>query len=451
MTKEESKILLIDDDPLVLESLVLLFEDDYDVTAVASGEEALDSLETKGPFDAVVLDIRMPRMDGLETFAAIKEVDRNLPVILYTGYPGEYSEESIHDRLCPFDFISKHEPSLHLQRSLEHAVTMRRLSRYNGDLKDLAREQYRMISSSQSMYRVYKQIEQAAACDLKVLIQGPTGTGKRLVAEAIHRRSRRARRKRELVTYLCSNKSRQPVESELFGHKKGSFTDARYDRQGVFEYADGGTLLLDEISNLDEISQEKLLGVLDNGEFTVYGAPQPRRVDVRIVCTTNRNLKEIIDDGRFRSDLFYRLNEIVIDLPALRDRREDIPDLVDYFSEKTHSDLGSGIRMFTAGARDLLIDYDWPGNVRELKAVVTRAITFAETPQITADDIRKELEIEATEDVSPGSFRQMNLDWQKKTLIKYLDKFDGNRTAVARALELDPANLRRLLKKFTIS
>ncbi len=443
------KILIVDDDPLVLEALFEIFTDDYEVILADSGKEALKLLDRHGDLDTVVLDIRMARMDGLETACKIRDVNPGLPVIFHTGYPGDYSEREIDSDHKPFDYVGKNERPSRLQRSVRNAVYMHRLEAHSSDLVELARRQHGMVGRSRLMREVYQTIEKVGPTDNKVMILGPTGTGKELVARAIHRSSRRA--KRRLAVFNCNHKAPDLVESELFGHLRGSFTGAVSDSIGMFEYADGGTLFLDEIGNLDITTQGKLLRVLETGEMHRIGSPEIIRVDVRLICAANTDLEKMIEEKTFRQDLYYRLKGIRIMLPALSERREDIPDLIDFFTENYCRKRDDGIKVFEPGARDLMIEYSWPGNVRQLQDTVQSLIDLSLSHLITRKEVEQYLSYAGAEQNGQGGLADRIREFKKLTIIQALARNSGNVSAAARELKVDASNLSKIIKDLDIN
>jgi len=338
---------------LNLEALHQMFIDDYEVLLADSGLRGLEVLDEHPDINAIVLDIRMARMDGLETARRIGERFPDMPVIFHTGYPGQYSESTIQKEYKPFDYVGKNERPIRLTRAVENAVILHKLKSSPTDLARHAREQYGLVGHSPLMLEVYRTIEQIAPTPNKVMILGATGTGKELVARAIHLRS--TRKDREMVPFSCTHKSQELVESELFGHLKGAFTGAIADRPGIFEYADNGTVFLDEIGDLDLNTQGKLLRVLEVGQMQRVGSPEIVHVDVRLICATNRDLAQLVAEGKFRDDLYYRLKGVVIHLPKLSERRQDIPELIDYFIEGYCSRADRAVKVFDQEARDLLL------------------------------------------------------------------------------------------------
>lgn len=445
---KKGKILIVDDDPLNLEALQQTFKDDYDVLAAESGPQGLEILGKNPDTDAVVLDIRMARMDGLETARHIGDKFPDLPVIFHTGYAGQYSESSIQEEYRPFDYIGKNERPIRLTRAVENAVVLHRLKTNPSDLARYAREQYGLVGHSPRMLEVYRTIEQIAPTPNKVMILGATGTGKELVARAIHFRS--TRKDREMVPFSCTHKSQELVESELFGHLKGAFTGAIADRPGIFEFANEGTVFLDEIGDLDLNTQGKLLRVLEVGEMQRIGSPEIVNVDVRLICATNRDLAQLVAEGRFRDDLYYRLKGVVIHMPRLSERRQDIPELIDYFIERYCVKADRAVKVFDQEARDLLLEYEWPGNVRQLQDTVHTLIDLTPSYFITRKDVERALHYEGYAGPNGGGFSTMVDDYKRLLLIRALDRHENNMSAAARELQLDPSNLRKQLKNLDI-
>ena len=442
------KILIVDDDPLVLEALHQTFMDDYDVVLAASGMEALQALDKHGDLDAAVLDIRMARMDGLDTACRIRDINPELPVIFHTGFPGDYSERDIDTDHQPFDYVGKNERPARLQRSVRNAVSMHRLRSNSSDLVELARRHFGMVGRSRVMRDVYQMIEKIGPTDNKVMVLGPTGTGKELVARAIHRRSRRS--DMPLVVFNCNHKAPDLIESELFGHLRGSFTGAVADRAGMFEHANGGTVFLDEIGTLDITTQGKLLRVLETGEMYRIGSPETIRVDVRLICATNCDLEQMVSQSNFREDLYYRIKGIHISLPALADRREDIPDLIDFFTENYCRKKDDGIKVFEPSARDLMIEYDWPGNVRQLLDTVQALIDLSLSHLITRSEVQEYLAYAGAGQNGGGSLAKRMREFKRLTIIQSLAHHDGNVSAAARELDVDASNLHKTLKDLDI-
>jgi DNA-binding NtrC family response regulator len=437
-------VLIVDDDALVLEALKQTFMDDYRVVAASTGEEAVAAVKSDHDLDTVVLDIRMAKMDGLQTARLIRQISPELPIIFHTGYPGEYSESRIEKDHQPFDYVGKNEQPERLVRAVKNAVSFYRLKADSATLVSLAHRHFGMVGKSRAMQEIYQTIEKIAPTNNKVMIFGQTGTGKELVARAIHKRSRRAGAR--LVILNCNHKPPDLVESELFGHLRGSFTGAIADRMGLLEYADGGTLFLDEISDLDMTTQAKLLRVIETGEMQRIGSPEVTYVNVRCMCATNRDLVKLVDESKFREDLFYRLKGVTITIPPLKQRREDIPELIDFFVEDYSLKEGDGIKIFEPAARDLLVEYDWPGNVRQLLDTVQSLIGLSISSFITRQEVENYLAYSNDGHDSAGSFHERVCEFKRTIIIQALARNNNNVSASARELSLDPSNLRKMIK-----
>ncbi len=442
--KKLGAILIVDDDELVLEALRQTFLDDYEITLAISGEEALEMVSSDKELDTVILDIKMAKMDGLETAAAIREINHDIPVIFHTGYPGDYSEAEIDRKHRPFDYVGKNERPERLMRSVRNAVSFHRLRTRGADMIAFAREHYGMVGRSRAMRKVYETIEKVSPTDNKVMILGPTGSGKELVARAIHRRSRRS--DKVLFIFNCNHKAPDLVESELFGHRRGSFTGAVEDRVGMFEYANGGTMFLDEIGNLDITTQGKLLRVLETGEMQRIGSPESITVDVRLICATNSSLEEMVAEKTFREDLYYRLKGIKVTLEPLKRRREDIPDLIDYFVDNYCRRTDNTPKVLADDARNLLIEYDWPGNVRQLLDTVQSLIDLSPSHLITRKEVSDYLSFDGVDGDHVGSYHERVREYKRLLMCQALSRHNDIVAPAARELGLDPSNMRKMLK-----
>ena len=447
--EKHGRILIVDDDKLVLESLYEAFIDEFDVLTADSGREAVNTVGDNSNLDAVVLDIRMAGMDGLETASAINKIDSKLPIIFYTGYPGDFSENKIDRQYRPYDYVIKSDQPVRLYRTVRNAVDFRQLERKSTQLISMARSEYGMVGKSASMQAVYRTIEKIAPTDSKVMIIGPTGSGKELVARAVHKRSARSHKRLGILN--CNHKQPDLVESQLFGHLKGAFTGATENRIGMFEYAHEGTLFLDEISDLDATSQMKLLRVLETGEYQKMGSPAIEKSDVRVICATNKNLEELVAAGEFREDLYYRLKMVTIVLPALRERREDIPDLIDYVVEHHSLEKGDGYKIFEPAAIDLLVDYKWPGNVRELIYTVKALMDMSFSSYVTRAEVERQLSFPGYADNGGVSFADQLKDMKRLIIIKALVQSGNNISGAARLLSLDKSNLHKMIKELDIT
>ncbi|HOD66883.1 MAG TPA: sigma-54 dependent transcriptional regulator [candidate division Zixibacteria bacterium] len=446
---KSGQILIVDDDRMVLEAMLESFTDDYAVLTALSGQEALERIKEHPEIDTIILDIRMARMDGLKAANLIKDIAPEIPIIFHTGFAGNYSEEDIDRDYHPFDFIGKNEPPSRLRRAVKNAVQYHRLGNTGSDLIDAARERYGMVGKSRDMRQIYQRIEQIGPTTSKVMILGPTGSGKELVARALHARSRRA--DREMMVVNCSQKDPTMVESELFGHTEGSFTGAVANRVGYFEAADGSTLFLDEIGELDPATQAKILRAIEYGEVTPVGTCVKRSVDVRVICATHLDLEEQVRSGAFRMDLYYRLKGVTIRLPALRERREDIPELLDYFIERTCRINGVGLKVFEPSARALLVEFDWPGNVRQLSDTVESLIQLSPGYYITYHDVANHLGYESSAAPNGNSgLAEQVWEFKRMKIVQALDRARGNVIAAGEELKIDPANLRKMIKRLNI-
>ena len=367
------KILVIEDEEAIRRVLKkILTEQDaaYDVYVAANGIDGLHEIE-KQQFDLVLCDIKMPKMDGIEVLQNIKSRQPDLPVIMISGH-GDLETAVGTMRMGAFDYISKPPDLNRLMTTISHALSRKTLEQENKVLKRKIGNAYEMIGESPAIKTIKEIIDKVAATSARVLITGPNGTGKELVAHWIHQKSERVQG--PMIEVNCAAIPSELIESELFGNVKGAFTSAVKDRAGKFEAAHGGTLFLDEIGDMSLSAQAKVLRALQENLIQRVGSDKSIKVDVRVIAATNKNLKEEIAEGRFREDLFHRIAVILIQVPPLNDRREDIPMLVKYFVEQISSAQGSVMKSFTAEAIDCLKNYDWTGNIRELRNVVERLL-----------------------------------------------------------------------------
>ena len=449
-----SKVLIADDQRDVLKALRLLLKPEgYDVTEAASPAGVVAELEAR-EFDVLLMDLNYARdttsgREGLDLLLRVRELDSVLPVVVMTAYGSvEVAVEAM--RRGARDFIEKpwsNERLLSILRTqTELARSLRRGDRLEAENRLLrGRERPRLTAESKAMQPVMRLIANVGASDANVLITGEHGTGKSVVAQALHAASPRAGRL--MVTVSVPGLSAGVFESELFGHLKGAFTDAKSDRVGRFEMADGGTLFLDEIANVPLSLQPKLLRVLETGEFERVGSSKTRRADARILSATNADLYAEVQAGRFRQDLLYRLNTVEISLPPLRDRREDIPLLAMHFLRHHAARYRRQMSRFTAAAMQALLDYPWPGNIRELDHVVERAVLMAGAEAIHADDLALRAGSEAAR-----RLEDLTLDEVEAVLIKKaLARSEGNVKQAARALGLSRSGLYRRLAKYGLA
>src|ERR671923_2600073 len=393
-TSRHGTILVVDDEEIMREILeTLLKREGYDVRLASSGVEGLE-LARSLPFDAAIVDIMMPGLDGIATLDELKRIDEDLAVIIITAYASVESAISAM-KAGAFDYITKPFKNDEVMVVVRNAMERRRLVHENRNLRQNIQERYHkfanIIGRSPRMRQVFDLIIQAAPSRSTILIQGESGTGKELVARAIHANSSRS--ERSFVTVNSGNLPPDLLESTLFGHVKGAFTGAVYPKKGLFDLADKGSIFFDEIGNIPLETQAKLLRVMQEREFMRLGGMEVIKVDVRIIAATNVDLKREMEDGRFREDLFYRLHVISVHLPSLRERKEDIPLLVQHFLEKYGEENSRPNLELAPDALDLLMDYDWPGNVRELENVIERAVVLSAGmrigPELIPEHVRR--------------------------------------------------------------
>jgi DNA-binding NtrC family response regulator len=379
------KILVVDDEQSMTQFLgIVLRKEGYQVTVTNNGREALEKVRSEG-FDVVITDIRMPGMDGIQLLEGVKKIDPALPVVIMTAYA---SQQSAIDavNLGAFQYLIKNAKNDEIRLVVKNAVEMRRVRSENQYLKrelKKGHDEKLIIGSSDEMLRVFRMVEKVADSEATIMIQGESGTGKELIARELHYRSRRATG--PFVSINCGAIPRDLLESNLFGHVKGSFTGAVRDSAGLFQVAEGGTFFLDEVGEMPSATQVKLLRALQEREIIPVGGTQSVHIDCRLVAATNADLEKEVAEGRFRADLFYRLNVIPIKLPPLRQRRDDIPLLVDHFLKRYAQN--NPAKSVNLDAMELLMKYDWPGNVRELENVMERAMILDEGGVIGPEDL----------------------------------------------------------------
>ncbi|HEX9743155.1 MAG TPA: sigma-54 dependent transcriptional regulator [Nitrospiraceae bacterium] len=449
MSASSGIILVVDDDAVARQLLAdALRKDGYDVEVAAGGADAI-ALGLAKRFDVVLTDIRMGEVDGLAVLRDFRQRSPETAIVLLTAFGSmdgaiEAIKQGAYDYLAkPF---KKEEVRLVVRRSLEHS----RLVRENARIREELRERHGspLIGSSPAMLEVYKLVARVSAGRSTVLLEGESGTGKELVARAVHANS--PRRDRPFVPVNCAALTETLLESELFGHEKGAFTGAVASKRGLFETADQGTLFLDEIGDIRPALQVKLLRVIQEQEVRHVGGTASVKVDVRIIAATNRDLAQLVKDGKFREDLFYRLNVVRIVLPPLRDRREDIPMLAHHFLHKVSSADGRPIRGFVPDTMALLERYPWPGNVRELENVIERTGSLAPGPLIMPDDLPETVR-KAEAALAGGDESMLSLDeMQKRHLSRVLRETGGNKVRAARILGIDRRTLYRMAERFGI-
>lgn len=381
-----SKILIIEDEATirrVLTKILLEENQNYQIEEAQDGLEGLEKIK-KEDFDLVLCDIKMPKFDGIEVLEAAKKIKPETPFIMISGH-GDLETAVNSMRSGAFDYISKPPDLNRLLTAVRNALDKKQLIVENKILKKKVSKNYEMIGESEPIVRIREIIEKVAPTDARVLVTGSNGTGKELVAHWLHQKSERS--SAPFVEVNCAAIPSELIESELFGHVKGAFTSAVKDRAGKFEAAHNGTLFLDEIGDMTLSAQAKVLRALQENTISRVGADKDIKVDVRVVAATNKDLKKEIAEGRFREDLYHRLAVILIQVPALNDRRDDIPLLIEHFAEKIASEQGSAKKKFSQKAIDLLKEYDWTGNIRELRNVVERLIILGGV-EISEEDVR---------------------------------------------------------------
>ena len=458
-TARKGTILVVDDEEIMREILeTLLTRDGYEVRLAASGAEGLELARSRA-FDAAVVDVMMPGgMDGIATLDELRRVDEDLPVVMITAYASVESAIAAM-KTGAFDYITKPFKNEEVLVVLRNAVERRRLVTENRTLRQNIQERYHkfanIIGRSPKMRQVFDLIIQAAPSRSTILIQGESGTGKELVARAIHANSSRA--DRSFVTVNSGNLPPDLLESTLFGHVKGAFTGAVYPKKGLFDLADKGSIFFDEIGNVPIETQAKLLRVIQEREFMRLGGMETIKVDVRIIAATNVDLRQMMEEGRFREDLFYRLHVISIHLPSLRERKDDIPLLVHHFLEKYGQENGKPSIELAPEALDLLMEYDWPGNVRELENVIERAVVL--TPgnrigvELIPENVRRAPNFAAPSFVVPPegiSFKDVITDFEKRLIESTLEAAGGVQKKAAELLHIKPTTLNEMIKRYDI-
>jgi DNA-binding NtrC family response regulator len=443
------QVLVIDDEPGVRESLRMLLKQSYEVLTAVSGNEGMQLL-SEHAVDVVLLDILMPGMDGLEVLEEIKQRNLSAQVVMLTATKTVKTAVTAM-KLGAFDYVTKPFDIDELQVIVERAVQSAALAREVQNLRAEVGVRYsfeNIVGSSPKLQAVLRTVSMVAPLKTTVLITGESGTGKELIAKALHYHS--PRKHKPMVTINCAAIPENLLESELFGHERGAFTDAYVKKPGQFELADQGTIFLDEIGEMNPSTQAKILRVLEQGEFARIGGAQAIHVDVRVIAATNRDLHQGMREGNFRSDLYYRLNVVSVHLPALRERREDIPVLVHHFLQVKSQQLGLAEKSFSNEALDLLMQYSWPGNVRELENLIERALVLSPGRVMTGEDLPQYLHAgngrthPAQQSVLRGETRLSEaVDQFEQELIRTaLSQAQNNQTRAAEIL----GTTRRILK-----
>ena len=438
---KKANLLVVDDELIVRDSLDKWFrEEGYDVTVAESAQDALTKMAAKR-FDLALVDIKMPGIDGVELQRRMREIDPEMLVIIMTGYASvETAIAALKNGA--YDYVSKPFDPDDIAHSVHNALSHKRAEQENVRLRETVASVVRpqeIVGQSAAMVRVFEAIQTVGPTDATVLITGESGTGKELCARAIHAAS--PRHYNPLVVIHCGALAETLLESELFGHEKGAFTGAQYRKKGSFEVAEGGSVFLDEIGDISLKTQTDLLRVLQEREITRVGSTHPIQVDFRCIAATNKKLEQLIEEGRFRPDLFYRLNVFQIQLPALRDRKDDVPILVEHFVRKFSASMNKRINRVSPPAMALLLRYQWPGNVRELENAVERAMVVAQEPEIREEDFALRLPLAEHQ---PRTLE----DIERAHILAVLEDCKGNQTLAAEVLDIDRVTLHNKLKKY---
>ncbi|MBP7602642.1 MAG: sigma-54-dependent Fis family transcriptional regulator [Spirochaetes bacterium] len=444
-------ILIVDDESNIIKTLTGILQDEgHVVHSSMDGKGALDFL-AKNQVDLVILDVWLPDIDGIEVLGRIKRMNTDAAVIMISGH-GSIDIAVKSTKMGAFDFLEKPPSMERVLTTLANALEQLRLRRENIKLRREVLQEDEMIGESPQIAEIRRIIETAAATNARVFITGDNGTGKELVARAIFRTSRRS--DRPFIKVNCAAIPDELIESELFGHEKGSFTGALGRRLGKFELANGGTIFLDEICDMSASAQAKVLRVLQEQQFERVGGSETITVDVRVISATNIDVQKAIEEGRFREDLFYRLNVIPIRVPSLSERREDIPLLARYFFDRFLKEHGLGTKDISEDGMRFLAERPWPGNIRELKNVIERVSIMVQKEVIGADDIRQNLEPRSERDqtvagdISP--LKSAREDFERQYIIRALIANDKNVTLTAKELGIERTNLHRKIKQFDI-
>ena len=439
----KTRILIVDDEPSVLLETAASLKRHYDPVTAPSAEEAERILSSQR-VDLLLTDLKLPGKDGLALLEASKAANPDLPVVVMSGH-GSIEEAVKAIRLGAADFVEKPFGPDRLHLTIERALEIRALQRENERLRALSGASDEMIGKSGSLEQIRAEIGKVARTDAKVLVTGESGTGKELVARAIHKGSARARGPFEKLN--CAALPKDLVESELFGYEKGAFTGATQMKRGRLEAAHGGTLFLDEVGDMSLETQAKFLRAIETGEIERLGATRTISVDTRIVAATNKDLPAEIQAGRFREDLFYRLNVVPIHLPALRQRREDIPPLVAHFVARLGSEHGRPPRSFSKEAVERLTQYSWPGNIRELRNLIERILIMTDGDIVGAGEVEEALPENADEE-PPSDIKAARDKAERDTILSMLKQCEWNVTEASRRLGMDRGYLHRKIKRY---
>jgi len=458
------RILVVDDEMIVCESCKrILEEEEYEVDTALSGKEALEKMK-ENPYDIVITDLKMPEIDGMEVLRTFRKEYPDAIIIMITGFSTvETAVEAM--KLGAFDYIPKPFTPDEVSIIVKKAIEKKSLLLENIYLRQELQEKYgfhNIVGKSKKMQEIYRVVAKVAGTDSTVLIYGQSGTGKELIARAIHFNS--PRRERQFVPVDCAVLSENLLESELFGHVRGSFTGAVTTKPGLFEVADGGTVFLDEVGNISLAIQAKLLRVLQEREFTPVGGTKAKKVDIRLIAATNKDLEKMIREETFREDLYYRLNIVPIYLPSLKERQEDIPLLAVHFLKKYAEEMGKTIKGFTPEAMEKLMKYPWPGNVRELENVIERTVVMIDEEMVRVDHLilpgQKEKEVliekhipmtsEELKDIKKQLREKAVEEVERAFLLSALERHDWNVTRAAEEVGMLRPNFQALMRKYNL-
>ena len=455
MSREpKGRILIIDDEDAIRSTLKMIFEyEGYEVLLAANAPAGLKIAESEDP-DLIFLDIKMPQMDGMDVLRALKEKDNPAPVVMLSGH-GNVKTAVEATKLGAYDFIEKPPESELLLLVARNALSQKKLRDENRRLKLVFDERHRMVGESASLRRVWEQVQKAAPTSATVLITGESGVGKEMVARAIHRNS--LRKDEPFVQVNCAAIPEELIESELFGHEKGSFTGATEKQIGKFELAHKGTIFLDEVGDMSLKTQAKVLRVLQGGEVERIGSQKTLEVDVRVIAATNKNLEEAIESGDFREDLFFRLSVIPIRVPPLRERPEDIPPLVEHFIDYFSREHNFKKKTVSPDAMEAMQHHPWRGNVRELRNAIERLLIMVEEPELKpehlAEVLRRSVGGEPSQGpaVAAGSLKDFKESAERAYLVQKLRDNRWNISATANAIGTPRSNLYKKLEQYGIS
>ncbi len=451
------RILVIDDEPVVRDVLqTVLDKQGYRVEVASDAATGRQLLDSETPWDAVLIDVMLPDADGLEVLRFVKDHQPGVAAVMITAF-GSVENAVAAMKLGAFHYLTKPFKNDEVRALVAHAVQATRLRRENESLKKALEQRHKfekIVGKSRAMQEVYRFIDQVAPSRSTVLIHGDSGTGKELVAQAIHRRSPRAQK--PLVIVNSSSIPTELLEDNLFGHTKGAFTGATGDKPGLLETADGGTIVFDEISTVAPVVQAKLLRVMQEKEFLPLGAVESKKVDVRILAATNEDLKGLVAEGRFREDLYYRLNVISINLPPLHRRMEDVPILIDHFLARFNDENGKEVSGVSTEVMEKLLNYRWPGNVRELENTIERGVVMAQGQEITPDllppDLRDPVALPPSMALPKGmEFYEAVQRFERQLIESALRQANGVQKQAAELLGLKPTTLNEKIKRLKIT